>query len=56
MAPAIASVLREGGYFVASGIIQEKATDVIQALEGARLVIDEHSEEDEWVALIGHRA
>lgn len=55
MAAAIAAALRAGGRWAASGIIEDKAPDVIRALEGAGLVVDEQLNEDGWVALIGHK-
>jgi ribosomal protein L11 methyltransferase len=56
MAPAIARALRIGGTFIGSGIISEKAEGVVCALRDAGLVLDERLQEDDWVALIGHRA
>ena len=56
MAPAMARALRCGGSFVASGIIQEKAASVADALERVDLTIDERLQMDDWVALVGHKA
>ena len=56
MAPAIYTALRDDGWFVASGIIQDKALDVAHSLEENSLVIDEHLHEGDWVALVGHTA
>lgn len=55
MAPALHEALTDSGRYVASGIIAEKADDVIAALEHAGLTIDEQLAEDDWVALVGHK-
>ncbi len=55
MSPAIAAALRAGGRWAASGIIEEKAADVIRAVENAGLIVDEQLAEEHWVALIGHK-
>jgi ribosomal protein L11 methyltransferase len=56
MAPAIAKALRPGGIYVGSGIISERADDVAEALREAGLPVDERQQEEDWVALIGHKA
>lgn len=56
MAPAIARALREKGSFVASGIIQAKASKVAHTLEENGLVISDRLHEGDWVALVGHKA
>jgi ribosomal protein L11 methyltransferase len=56
MAPAIARALRPGGVYIASGIIANRAEDVVQALERETLVNQERQQEDDWAVLIGHRA
>lgn len=56
MASAIADALRPGGLYVGSGIISERANDVAQALTEAGLPVDERPQEEDWVALIGHKA
>lgn len=55
MAPAISQALRAGGQYVATGIIQEKADDVVLALQQVGLVVDQRLEEEDWVALVGRR-
>ncbi|MBN1400477.1 MAG: 50S ribosomal protein L11 methyltransferase [Anaerolineae bacterium] len=55
MAPALARALRSGGQLVGSGIVADKADQVITALEEAGLIIDDQSQEDHWVALMAHR-
>jgi len=55
MAPAIAGALRAGGIYVGSGIISERADDAARALADAGLPLDERRQEDDWVALIGHK-
>ncbi len=55
MAPAIAAALRVGGTFVASGIIAEKEPLATEALKQAGLSLDERLQEEDWVALLGHK-
>jgi len=55
MAVALGEALGYGGRYVASGIISQKADDVVAALEQAGLSIDERLVEDDWVALVGHK-
>jgi len=55
MAPALPATLRSGGRFVASGIIRQKADDVAEALQEAGLSVDKRLDEDDWVALTGHK-
>jgi len=56
MAPALPNTLRLGGRFVASGIIEAKADDVIAALQANGLEVERREDEGAWVALIGSRA
>ena len=56
MAASIAGAVRSGGQVVASGIIAPKADPVVQALAGVGLMLDERLDEDDWVALLLHRA
>jgi ribosomal protein L11 methyltransferase len=56
MAPAIAGALRAGGVYIGSGIISERADEVVRALAEVGLTLDERRREDDWVALIGHKA
>jgi len=55
MARAIYRALGAGGLFVATGIIQEKADDVVMALQQAGLVVDQRLGEEDWIALVGRR-
>lgn len=56
MGPAIAGAMRVGGVLVASGVICEKTNMVTRALAASGLVIDDRLQEDDWVALVGHKA
>jgi ribosomal protein L11 methyltransferase len=55
MAPAMGQALCPAGQYVATGIIQEKAADVVLALQRAGLTVDQRLEEEDWVALVGRR-
>ena len=56
MAPAIARALRVGGVFCASGVLSEEAEMVTCALVSAGLGVDERLQENDWAALLGHKA
>jgi ribosomal protein L11 methyltransferase len=51
LAPRLAAHLEPGGTLLASGIIEGRADEVISALEGARLAIEERLHDGEWVSL-----
>lgn len=51
----MASLLREGGILIASGIITEKSAEVQEALQGAGLEVAEVVTEGEWVAVIAQK-
>ena len=51
MVPLVKRLLAEDGVFVVGGIIRERATDVVAALESAGFVVDEVLTQDEWVAI-----
>lgn len=53
LAPALASVLRCDGIVIASGILDYKADDVIDALNAVGIEVIEKTQEDDWVALVG---
>ena len=55
MAPALPATLRLGGRFVASGIIEAKADDVVSALAANGLTVERREQEGAWVALIGRK-
>ncbi len=50
--PDIDRVLKPGGRFIASGIIEDRREDVVKACQHHRLRIQEVTLEDEWVALL----
>lgn len=47
--------LQPGGCYIASGIIQSKEADVIQALQGARFEIESISRDQDWVAIVARK-
>lgn len=49
MAPVIPARLKEGGYFITSGIIDFKEQEVVNAIEAAGLEIVEINHQGEWV-------
>jgi ribosomal protein L11 methyltransferase len=55
MAPAIAAALRPGGLWVASGIIAERESLATEALQAAGLTLDDRLQQEDWVALLGHK-
>lgn len=52
MIPDIPAVLKDNGYFIASGIISERASDVTAAVLEQDLLIEKVLEEGGWVALV----
>ena len=56
MALAIGATLIEKGLVVGSGIIETKASQVKRALAGEHIIVNESLHEDDWVALVGHKA
>ncbi|MHB0858548.1 MAG: 50S ribosomal protein L11 methyltransferase [Anaerolineae bacterium] len=56
MASEVADALRPGGLLAASGIIRSKANEVAAALEAVGITVDERILEEDWAALMGHRA
>jgi ribosomal protein L11 methyltransferase len=56
MARAISQALRQGGMFIASGIIASRAEDVALALAQVGLMVENCQQEDDWVVLVGHKA
>ncbi len=55
LAPQAAGALAPGGIFLASGIISERAAEVIAAFTGAGLTVEEQLTEGPWVALAGRK-
>ncbi len=53
LAPAVASALRPGGIVIASGILDFKADDVVDALREVGIETIEKKQEEDWVTLIG---
>ncbi len=55
LAPALATALRPGGIVIASGILDFKSDDVVDALNAAGIALIEKTQEEDWVALVGKR-
>lgn len=55
LAPAIGSSLRTEGVVVASGILDHKADDVIDALDVAGIGLIEKKQEEDWVTIVGRK-
>lgn len=53
LAPALASALRSPGMLIASGILDYKADEVVEALNAVGIKTIETMQEEDWVALIG---
>jgi ribosomal protein L11 methyltransferase len=51
----VASVVKEGGYFIASGIIQQKKQEVRDAIAASGFEIEETIQMEDWVAIVGKR-
>ncbi|MGG3494310.1 50S ribosomal protein L11 methyltransferase [Peribacillus simplex] len=51
----VAKVVKPGGYFIASGIIQPKKQDVKDAILGSGFTIEETILMEDWVAIIAKR-
>jgi ribosomal protein L11 methyltransferase len=49
MAPVIPPLLKKGGYFITSGIIDFKEQEVVSAIEAAGLTVAEVNHQGEWV-------
>ena len=56
LAPALAAVLRPGGVIIASGILDYKSEDVVEALKVSGIMVSEKMQEGDWVALVGARS
>lgn len=56
LAAPLAAHLARGGMLVASGILTERAVEVITAFEGAELEVRDRLVDDDWLTLVaGHR-
>ncbi len=55
MAPVIPGCLKEGGYFITSGIIDFKEADVRAAIEAAGLTVVEVNHQGEWVGITARK-
>jgi ribosomal protein L11 methyltransferase len=51
LAPRLAAHIEPGGTLLASGIITERAAEVVSALSAAGLLLDERVDDGEWVSL-----
>lgn len=51
LAPDLAAVLRAGGTVIASGILDYKAEDVVEAFHAVGIQVVEKMQEEDWVAL-----
>ncbi len=56
LSPAVASALHPGGSVIASGILDFKADDVIDALREAGIDTVEKKQEEDWVTLVGKKS
>lgn len=55
MAPVIPALLKEGGYFITSGIIDFKENEVKEAIEQAGLTVVEIHHQGEWVNITARK-
>ncbi len=55
MAPSLAKVLKPGGILIASGILDYKADDVVDAFLATGIRVIEKKAEEDWVAVVGIR-
>ncbi|GLB58260.1 50S ribosomal protein L11 methyltransferase [Cytobacillus sp. NCCP-133] len=51
----VASAVKHGGYFIASGIIQQKKQEVRDAIAAAGFDIEETIQMEDWVAIVAKR-
>jgi ribosomal protein L11 methyltransferase len=54
--PLMPALLSSGGYFIASGIINERASDVLVALPSDGLTLLSNKEKDNWHCMVFQRA
>ncbi len=55
MAPVIPARLKEGGYFITSGIIDFKEGEVVAAIEASGMTVLEVNHQGEWVGIIAKK-
>lgn len=55
LAPGLARALRPGGTLIAGGIVEERAAEVVAALERGGLAVVERAAQPPWVALVAER-
>jgi ribosomal protein L11 methyltransferase len=55
LAPRLAAHVAAGGRLIASGIIEPRAAEVVHAMAGAGLAVDERRDDGEWVSLLLRR-
>ena len=55
MAPVIPARLKDGGYFITSGIIDFKENEVKEAIEAAGLKVVEINHQGEWVNITARK-
>lgn len=53
--PDVMELLKEQGYFIASGIIKERKDDVLDAFQKSGIKVVTCLEQGEWVAFVGQR-
>lgn len=55
LTPIITPALKEGGYYVCSGIVKELADDVIRAIQDAGLRLVSNTCDNDWVCLVARK-
>lgn len=55
LTPVIFPALKEGGYYICSGIVKECKNDVIKAIQNAGLNLISEKCENDWVCLVARR-
>ena len=51
----LSNVVKPGGYFITSGIIQQKKDEVKESIESAGFEIEETVQMEDWIAFIAKR-
>ena len=55
LTPIITPALKEGGYYVCSGIVKELADDVIRAIQDAGFRLVSNTCDNDWVCLVARK-
>ena len=55
LAPKVPQLLRQGGVFVCSGVLNTRLEEVLQALEAAGLLVEATHQEDDWCQITATR-